>query len=119
LIYTMVRGAGGRASADGEGSCLPAAVAAGLFACIPLTLRYGGQADVVNAQLLFFVLLSVAAYLRLAAHPTAGRLGLLALAFVPGALTDWPAFFLVPVFGAHFLLRRPRRNWWWIGGFVL
>lgn len=77
--------------------------AAALFAAAPITLFYGGQPDVVGTQLNFFILLSIAAYTHFLARPGVRRLVLLCLAFLPAALTDWPAFFLVPVLLGHFL----------------
>jgi hypothetical protein len=73
---------------------------------MPITLFYGGQPDVVGTQLVFFILLSVAAYTRFHARPGVRRLLLLCAAFLPAALTDWPAFFLIPVLLAHFLWTR-------------
>ncbi len=115
LIYGMVW----RAQRAGERTTLLPSLAAMLFAFIPLTLRYGGQPDVINAQLIFFVLLSVLAYQRFADQPNLRRLTVLGLAFIPAALTDWPAFYLVPVLVAQFLLTQPRRQWKWIAAFAV
>jgi len=92
-------------------------VAAAFFAAMPMTLVYGGLPDVINPQLVFFVLLTVAAYLRFVERPDWPRLGILCAAFVPAAMTDWPAFYLIVVLGIHFLIARPIREWGWITGF--
>jgi hypothetical protein len=94
-------------------------IAACLFAATPMTLVFGGLVDVISPQLVFFVLLTVAAYLRLHDRPSVKWLALTSLALLPAGLTDWPAFFLVPVLGVHFLLTRPPRQWGWIVAFGL
>lgn len=93
-----------------------ALISAALFAAMPMTIVYGGQPDVINPQLVFFILLTVAAYLRFVAEPGARRFAGMCLAFLPAALTDWPAFFLPPVLCGHFALTRPRRQWGWMLG---
>ena len=108
LIYAMVnRRAGPRA----------AAVAAALFAGVPMTIHYGGAADVINTQLVFFALLTIAAYLRFHAAPSATRLALLSTAFVPAGLTDWPAYYLIVVLFLHYVFTHPVRKWAWIIAF--
>src|SRR5205814_471009 len=92
-------------------------LAAALFAALPITVTYGGQADVINTQLVFFILLSVAAYERFHDSPNLWTLGLLCLAFLPAAWTDWPAYYLVVVLGLHFIATRPLRHWPWIIAF--
>jgi len=87
---------------------LAAATAAAVFAFVPFTLRFGQMPDVVNSQLAFAALLTLGAYLHWLAAPSRGRAALVLLAFVAAGLTDWPAFFLVPVIGAHLLVARPR-----------
>ncbi|WP_428938617.1 ArnT family glycosyltransferase [Fontivita pretiosa] len=93
-------------------------LAATIFACIPMTLIYGGFPDVINTQLVFFALLTVAAYERFHTLQSPGSLTLLSLAMLGAALMDWPAFYLVPVLGLHFVLSRPWRSWGWIAAFA-
>ena len=92
-------------------------LAAAVFVALPITMVFGGMADVVGAQLVFFVLLSTLAYRRLWRAPTVGNLALLCLAFAPAAWTDWPAFYLCPVLAAHWALTRPARTWGWFAAF--
>ncbi|MGH7213191.1 MAG: ArnT family glycosyltransferase [Tepidisphaeraceae bacterium] len=94
-------------------------IAAALFASVPMTVFYGGHPDVINTQLVFFILLAVAAYRRLHESPTIGRVVLLCLAFAPAAWTDWPAFYIVPVVCAHWALTHRPRAWVWIVPFGL
>jgi hypothetical protein len=108
LVYILLRSrAGVRA----------ALLAATFFAVSPLVLLFGGQPDVINSQLVFFVLFSIAAYLRFHKNPDALGLLLLSAAFLPAGLTDWPAFYLVVVLGLHFVCTRPIRQWPWIIAF--
>jgi 4-amino-4-deoxy-L-arabinose transferase-like glycosyltransferase len=94
-----------------------ALLAAAFFAVCPLVLLFGGQPDVINSQLDFFILLSIAAYLRFHAEPSLSGLLLLTAAFLPAGLTDWPAFYLGPVLGLHFVATRPIKKWPWIIAF--
>jgi hypothetical protein len=96
-----------------------ALIAACGFAVLPMTLVFGGLADVISPQLDFFVLLTVAAYLRFHERPNAHNLALISLAFLPAALTDWPAFHLVLILAAHFALTKPFRQWPWMIAFGL
>lgn len=96
-----------------------ALAAAAIFASMPITLVFGGMPDVISPQLVFFILLSVLAYLRLHERATPARLVMLCLAFLLAALTDWPAFYMVPVFAVHFAATRPLREWRWIAAFGL
>jgi hypothetical protein len=107
-IYLMVRN---RAS---ERAAL---VAAALFAAAPMTVYFGGAADVINPQLVFFILLTIAAYLRFHERPGIGRLLLLCAAFAPAGYTDWPAYFIVVVLTLHYAFTRPWKSWGWIVGF--
>jgi 4-amino-4-deoxy-L-arabinose transferase-like glycosyltransferase len=91
-----------------------AILAAAIFAALPITLYYGGLADVISPQLVFFILLTIAAYLRFHAAPNFPNLALLCAAMIPAGLTDWPAFHIVPVLGLHFVLTQPIRRWGWI-----
>jgi hypothetical protein len=110
LIHLLMRGVGRPVAAG---------VAAMLFAVAPISIYYGGHPDVINSQLVFFVLLSVAAYLRFQAAPGGRWLVLLLAAFIPAAATDWPAFLLVPVFCAHYAVSRRGQGWRWMVGFAL
>ncbi len=94
-------------------------VAACLFAATPMTLVFGGLVDVIGTQLDFFVLLTIAAYLRFHETPSLKWLALMSLALLLAGLTDWPAFIVVPVLGLHFVLTRPVRQWPWIISFGL
>jgi hypothetical protein len=88
-----------------------AALAAILFAVVPISVRYGGQPDVIGAQLVFFVLLAVAGYLRWQDQPNLKNFALMAIPFALAAATDWPAFFICPVLAGHFCLTRRPRRW--------
>ncbi|MBC8107875.1 MAG: hypothetical protein H7Z14_14905 [Anaerolineae bacterium] len=109
-IFVMLRNRAGLRAAT---------FAAILFALMPMTLVFGSQPDVINTQLDFFALLTVAAYLRFHDSPSLSRFLLLCLAFFPAAATDWPAFHLVIVLGIHFIATRPLRQWPWIIAFGL
>lgn len=126
LLYVIVLRAFSTTSADATADAAAAArpmrratVCAALFAFTPIALRYGGAPDVINAQLIFFVLLTVAAYTRFRRIGSTGAFLLLCLALVPAALTDWPAFYLVPILVIQFTLTHPRREWGWIVAFGL
>jgi 4-amino-4-deoxy-L-arabinose transferase-like glycosyltransferase len=94
-----------------------ATFAALVFALVPMTILFGSQPDVINTQLVFFALLTIAAYERLQRSQNWKTLGLLCLAFAPAAATDWPAFHLAVVLGLHFIATRPLRRWGWIIAF--
>src|SRR5205823_2380328 len=47
-----------------------AAIAAALFATMPITLYFGGMPEVVGMPLVLFILLSLGAYLKLYAQPS-------------------------------------------------
>jgi len=89
------------------------ALAAFFFATAPLVLLYGGQPDVINSQLVFFALLSAAAYERFCDRPDWGHLALLAALLLPACLSDWVAFYLPVVFAGHFVLTHRPRSWGW------
>lgn len=88
-----------------------AAIAVVLFAAMPITIVYGGHADVINPQLVFFSLLTIAAYQNLHAHPTASTAAWAALAFIPAGLSDWVAFHLLPILALHWLYTKRQRDW--------
>lgn len=91
--------------------------AAGLFAAMPMVLFYGGFPEVVGTPLVLFCLLTLAAYVRFHERPTWRNWLLLLLAFIPAGLTDWPAYYLLPVLLGHFMFTQPARKWGWIIGF--
>jgi hypothetical protein len=88
-----------------------AAIAAALFAAMPITIVYGGHADVVNPQLVFFCLLTIAAYQNLHTGPTARNAAWVAIAFIPAGLSDWIAFYLLPVLALHWLFTKRLGDW--------
>jgi len=88
-----------------------ALLAAAIFATMPITVYYGGFPDVVGSQLVFFVLLTIAAYDRFWEAPSLKRLAWLIIAFALAAFTDWVAFFLPIILGIHFLATRRLQNW--------
>jgi 4-amino-4-deoxy-L-arabinose transferase-like glycosyltransferase len=108
VIYTMLRERAGPRAAT---------LAALLFAATPMAIFFGGMADVINSQVVLFALLTVAAYLRFSERTDARRLLLLIGAFALAALSDWPAFFLVPVLCVHFVFTHRPRQWGWIFAF--
>lgn len=87
-------------------TCAAAAAAALLLAVSPLALRFGQMPDVVNAQLVFLMLLGLHVHLRVLDRPSAGRQLLAVAVLGAAALTDWPAFFLFLVLFAHAVVRR-------------
>jgi 4-amino-4-deoxy-L-arabinose transferase-like glycosyltransferase len=100
VLYLMVQRRFGRR----------AAFLAGIFyAFCPMTLVFGGMPDYVNAQLVFFALLTVESYLRWTETLRSKWLGWLVISFGLGALTSWPIFYLVPLLSIHYLLSQPRR----------
>lgn len=102
VVYGLLRRLGGWG-----GDWLSGVVGAAVMLFVPLSLRFGQMPDVVNSQLVFFVGLAIWMYVRVLEKKTPGRMLAWVLAMVGGMLTDWPAFFLVPVLGAHLVLWRP------------
>lgn len=96
-----------------------ALLAPALFACIPMSLYYGGQPDVISTQLVFFALLTVAAYERFADAPGWRTLGWLVLAFLGAGVMDWPAYYLIPILGLHYICTHRPKQWGWAIGFGL
>ncbi len=94
-----------------------ALIAATLFAAMPINLYFGGLPEVVGMPLVLFVLISVSAYLALHERPNARHCLRLIGTFTLAAVSDWPAFIMVPVFLTHFLTTRLRRQWPWILAF--
>lgn len=88
-----------------------AIIAATLFMFTPIVLVFGGQPEVLATQLLFFILLTVVAYQHFHAEPTLRTLLPVCAAFTGAALTDWPAFLLVPVICLHFVFTTNWRRW--------
>jgi len=93
-------------------------LAAALFAALPMTLYFGGFADVVGLPLIFFVLLATLAYMHFQRAPGRNTLIRLVAAFFLAGACDWPAFVIVPVFGSHFMATRPRPEWRWMLMFI-
>ena len=93
-----------------------ALVAATLFAAMPMALYFGGQPEVLGMPLVLFALLTVLAYLHFHREPKWSSFARLVGAFTLAAISDWPAFILVPVLVAHFAATRPRRLWPWMVG---
>jgi 4-amino-4-deoxy-L-arabinose transferase-like glycosyltransferase len=89
-------------------------VAASLFAAMPMSLYFGGQPEVLGMPLVLFALLTLFAYLHFQREPRLPAFALLIGSFTLAAVTDWPAFILVPVLVAHFAATRPRRMWPWM-----
>lgn len=94
-----------------------ALLASAIFAAIPMTLVYGGFPDVISPQLVFFAMLTIAAYERFHDSPSIKSMGILSAAFLGAAIMDWPAFLLGPVFGLHFIMTRKPKLWFWIIAF--
>jgi hypothetical protein len=92
-------------------------IAAALFAATPMTLYFGGFADVVGMPLLLVTLLALYAYLRFNRSPGLQTFSLCLAAFALAGICDWPAFVLAPILAAHFFATRPRREWPWMLAF--
>jgi 4-amino-4-deoxy-L-arabinose transferase-like glycosyltransferase len=91
-----------------------ALLASVLFATMPMNLYFGGMPEVVGMPLVVFVMLSVSAYMALQERPDVQRCLRLIAVFTLAALSDWPAFVLVPVLTIHWLTTCSRRLWPWI-----
>ena len=78
------------------------------FAVMPMGVFFGALADVQGPLVLLFCLLLLYYYLKFRERPSAGNLALMCAAFVLGALTDWPAFYLPPLLALHYYAWRPR-----------
>jgi hypothetical protein len=91
-----------------------ALVAAAVFAATPMVLYFGGQPEVLGMPLVLFALITIHAYLTF--HREANRAAFVRLlgAFTLAAISDWPAFILVPVLLAHFVATRARQQWRWM-----
>jgi dolichyl-phosphate-mannose-protein mannosyltransferase len=95
-----------------------ATVAAALFAATPMTLYFGGFADVVGMPLLFLSFVAILTYLRFHRAPGLRTYAPFAGGFALAGLCDWPAYVLVPVFLVHFAATRSRKDWPWIAAFA-
>lgn len=118
------------------------ALTAGLvFELMPMAVRFGQMPDVVNSQLVFAALLVMWRYLKWVAVEEAGdqggvvplhdptcrestcrktparRAGLLLGALALAALTDWPAFYLVPLLVLHLMWLKRWRDAGVVAGF--
>jgi hypothetical protein len=105
VLYVLVKRSGTERAA---------LVAAALFAAMPMALYFGGQPEVLGMPLVLFALLTLLAYLQFHREPGWRTFVLLIGAFTLAAVSDWPAFILVPVLVAHFAATRPRRLWPWM-----
>ena len=84
-------------------------VAGFLYAFCPLTLVFGGMPDYVGAPLVFFGLAATESYVRWTETGERRWVVGLVVSFLLGALSDWPVFFLLPLFAVHQISRPPRR----------
>jgi len=100
-----------------EASHRAAILSSAIYVALPMNLYFGAMPEVLASSFVLFSLLAIDAYVRLHDQQGAGRLAWLVVAFIAAALTDWPAFFLVPVFLVHFAATRPRSSWPWILAF--
>lgn len=94
-------------------------IGAALFAVTPMTLYFGGFADVVGMPLICCVLLTLFAYLNFHRAPGFRSFAMLLAAFGLAALCDWPAYVVVPVLTLHFLGAHPRKEWPLIAAFAV
>jgi hypothetical protein len=85
-----------------------------LYSFIPFTWMFGDMPDVVGPNLLLFGLLTIECYSRWCDNGAKEWIYWAVASWFLCALCDWPAFFLVPVLCAHFILTRPRQTWWHI-----
>ena len=76
-------------------------VAGFLYAFCPLTLVFGGMPDYVGAPLVFFGLAATESYVRWTETGERRWVVGLVVSFLLGALSDWPVFFLLPLFAVH------------------
>ncbi len=102
LLYLIVK----RSASTAAALC-----AAAIFAVLPMCLFFGSLVDPQGPILLFFCLLVIQFYLRFLDKPSIANSILLLASFVPAAATDWPAYYLLPVLFAHYLLTAKRKNW--------
>ena len=96
------------------GSERAALVASALFAATPMVLYFGGQPEVLGMPLVLFALATVFAYVIFHRETTWPSFAVLIGAFTLAAVSDWPAFVLIPVLVAHFGATQPRRQWRWM-----
>jgi hypothetical protein len=82
-----------------------------LYSFIPFTWMFGDMPDVVGPNLLLFGLLTIECYSRWSDNGAREWIYWAIASWLLCALCDWPAFFLVPVLSAHFVLTRPRQVW--------
>jgi hypothetical protein len=84
----------------------PAAVTAIFYGFCPMTLALGDMAEYLNAPLVFCGIAAIESYVRWTESRRPAWLAVLAIAFVAGALSDWPIFYLTPLLGIHALTTR-------------
>jgi 4-amino-4-deoxy-L-arabinose transferase-like glycosyltransferase len=75
-----------------------------LMAVLPMAVQYGTFVDVQGPIVFFFCMLMLLAYQRFTERPAWSNIGGLLGAFLLGALTDWPAYYLVAILFVHYLL---------------
>ena len=80
-----------------------------LFSCffmslMPMASYYGQELSPEGNIILFSFLLTIYYYILYLESPRARYLYLMILSFLFGALTDWPAFYAVPLLSLHYLL---------------
>ena len=98
----------------------PAGIAAaGCYALCPMTIAFGDMPDFVAAPLVLMALLTVECFARFLETSQARWLGWGALAFVGGALVDWPIFFLPPILALVWMRGATWRRWWRVLPFAL
>ncbi|MFH1548919.1 MAG: glycosyltransferase family 39 protein [Planctomycetota bacterium] len=102
LLYLIVK----RSASTAAALC-----AAAIFAVLPMCLFFGSLVDAQGPIPLFFCLLVIQFYLRFLDKPSIANSILLLASFIPAAATDWPAYYLLPVLSAHYLLTTKRKNW--------
>jgi len=76
-------------------------IALAIAAVAPMAAFYGSFVDVQGPIPFFFVLLALYLYLRFDKRTTWGRWIAVLIAFIVSALSDWPAYYLVPVILVH------------------
>jgi len=88
-------------------------IAMALAAVAPMAVFYGSFVDVQGPIPFFFILLAFFLYLRFDEKRMWGRWLLVLAAFFLATLSDWPAYYLVPVILVHhfFSRREEGRKW--------
>lgn len=82
-----------------------------LLSLLPMGVFYGAFADVQGPIVFFFCVLTILSYQWFAEKPGWGSVFAMLGAFFLAALTDWPAYYLVPILIVHYFLTARRKNW--------